>query len=166
MLLIKRYGTPVLLTAVLYTIVYLLFGRSAPYFGAGLVTVLLQAYLIRTCDDLCDYQKDKQNQKAPISRTVLILLCCCFGIGALAVSLIFAQYLMLLPLVLILMQLPMPEKWRDFIKPLFLPGIVIALVYEAFTVSVGVFAVAGILLAADALIILGKRKGERNDPGQ
>ncbi len=166
MLLIKRYGTPVVLTAVLYSIVYLLFGRSAPYFGAGLAVVLSEAYLIRTCDDLCDYQRDKQAQKAPIGRGVLILLCCFFGICALTVSLLSAQPLMLLPLGLILAQLLLPEKWCDFIKPLFLPCIVIALVYEAFTPSVWVFAFAGILLALDTLIILIKRKGERNDSGK
>lgn len=165
-MLIKRYGMPLVLTGVLYTTVYLLFGRSAPYFGAELAVVLLQAYLIRTCDDLCDYQSDKQAHKAPISRPVLILLCCFLGMGALAVSLAFARYLLLLPPCLILVQLILPKGCRELIKPLFLPCMVITLVYEAFTPSAWVYAVAGVLLVADAMIILYKRRGERHDSGQ
>lgn len=161
MLLIKRYGIPLVLTAVLYSFIYALFGRSAPYYGAGLAVVLLQAYLIRVCDDFCDYQRDRQEGKAPVGRGVLIALCCALGTSSLLLALFCGLYLMLIPLALILIQLALPERWRDIIKPFFLPAIVITLVYSTFEENAWVFAVASVLAVADVILILIKKKGSR-----
>ena len=82
MLLIKRYGAPLLLVAALYSILYVLFGYPTPYFGVGLFAVLSLSYLIRTCDDLCDYNADEAKGRAPIGRGVLIFACCFLGIAS------------------------------------------------------------------------------------
>ncbi len=161
MLLIKRYGMPPVLTAVLYSIIYALFGSSAPYFGAGLGVVLALAYLMRVCDDICDYDKDKELGKAPLSRGILIVLCCLLAATALVLSLMAALYGMLLPLSLILLQLALPARWHKLIKPLFLPATVIALVYGSFAPNAWVLVPAVVLAAMDVALILIKERRDR-----
>lgn len=161
MLLIKRYGMPLVLTAALYSIIYALFGSSAPYVGAGLGVVLALAYLMRVCDDICDYEKDKAQGKAPLSRGVLIMLCCLLAASALTLSLISALYGMLLPLALILLQLALPARWHVLIKPLFLPATVIALVYGSFAPNAWVLVPAVVLAVADVALILIKERRDR-----
>lgn len=158
--MIKRYGMPLVLTAALYSIIYALFGGSAPYFGAGLGVVLMLAYLMRVCDDISDYDKDKAQGRAPLSRGILILLCCLLAASALVLSLIAALYGMLVPLALILLQLALPGRWHVLIKPLFLPATVVALVYGSFVPHAGVLLAAVVLAVMDvALILIKERRG-------
>ncbi len=55
MILIKRYGTPLVVSVVLYSAIYFLFGDGFRYLGRGLVLSVVSAYIIRICDDIVDY---------------------------------------------------------------------------------------------------------------
>ena len=157
MILIKRYGTPLILSVVLYSVIYLIFGNGSPYFGMGLVLSVILGYLMRICDDIGDYEKDKAKGKTPIRKEILIVM------GALATSvfliltLISKAYPMAISLWVILLQFFITDKYRDIIKPLFMPVIVIALVISFFAPGFWLAVIVPILIIFDIVLIVLKR---------
>lgn len=158
MILIKRYGVPFAVTVVLYSIIYLIFGAGCRYLGMGLVLSVLSAYLIRICDDIGDYKKDRTCGKAPIRKGILIAMCA-FDVSVwLFLSLISKEYLMLIPPTLILSQFFIKDKYRDVIKPLFMPTVIVTLVLSFFTFNPWLYVIVPILIISDVILIVYKRR--------
>ena len=158
MTLLKRYGMPLVLSVVLYSATYFIFGEGSRYSGVGLALAVLLAYLIRICDDIGDYEKDRRRGKAPIRRELLIILCALAAVGVCALALLRGVYLMIIPVAVIAAQLLIKEKYRDIIKPLFLPVTVTALVLSFFTPNLWLSAVLPALIIIDVILIVYKRK--------
>ena len=151
MILIKRYGTPLILSVVLYSVIYLIFGNGSPYFGMGLVLSVILGYLMRICDDIGDYEKDKAKGRTPIRKEILIVM------GALILTLISKAYPMAISLWVILLQFFITDKYRDIIKPLFMPVIVITLVISFFAPGFWLAVIVPILIIFDIVLIVLKR---------
>ena len=159
MILIKRYGTPLLISVGLYTAIYFIFGYGKYYyFDMGLYMSVLMAYLIRISDDICDFENDKKKGKAPIPKKALIITCVTIASAMLALSLIFKAYFMLIALFLILIQFAIKDKYRDIIKPLFMPAISVALVLAFFKPNWWLLLIVPILIIFDVILILLKRR--------
>ena len=158
MILVKRYGTPLILSVALYSAIYLIFGCGLPYFGMGLVLSVLLGYLMRICDDIGDYEKDKSQGRAPICKEILM------GIGAsmicvfVILTLISQAYTMVVALWVILLQFFINDKFRDVIKPIFMPAIVVTLVISFFTPNHWLFVIVPILIILDIILIVFKRR--------
>ena len=140
-ILLKRYGLPPMIAVALYAVTYALFGKGEPFLNPGVLLAVLLALQIRVCDDLADYEADRQRGKAllPPSR----------GYG------------MLLPLGLILSQFALPGKYRNWLKPLFMPGIVGTLVWSFFEVNPWLWVVLPLLVVADVVLIVVKKTGRK-----
>ncbi len=160
MILIKRYGMPLVVAVVLYSVIYFIFGEGSRYIGTGLVLSVLSSYLIRICDDIGDYERDRAKGKAPIRKGRLTAM------GALAVSAFFAltliakAYPMIVSPLVISMQFLINDKYRDVIKPLFMPTIVITVVLSFFTPNFWLYVIVPILITSDVILIVYKRHGE------
>ena len=158
MILIKRYGFPLLLSLALYTAVYFLFGNGSPYLGIALALSVILSYVIRICDDIGDYEKDRAQGQAPIRKSILVVMM----VAALSVfgilTLVAKAYIMLISPTVILLQFLIKDKYRDIIKPLFLPAIVVALVLSFFTPNFWLFVTVPILIISDVILIVFKRR--------
>jgi len=157
MLLLKRYGTPFVLAIALYSFVYLFFGNGSDYLGAGIAFSILASYLIRLCDDIGDYEEDLERGKALISKKALIMTCasviCVFS----ALALIYAKYLMLLAPLPILLQFPIKDGYRVLLKPLFVPVIVITIVFSFFSSNNLLYVIVPVLIIFDVFLIICKQ---------
>ena len=158
MILLRRYGLPLLFAVGLYSILYALFGLQTNYLNAGLFMSLLFSYLIRVTDDIGDYAKDRAKGSAVLSKKALTVLAVGIGTALLLLILLFGLYLMFIPLVIIAVQLLIRERLRDWIKPLFLPSIVLTLVYSVFTADFRIYIIAALLIVLDVLLILYKKR--------
>ena len=157
MILIKRYGFPLVLSFALYSVIYLIFGMGSPYFGIGLALSVLLSYFIRICDDILDYKKDRAAKKAPIRKGILTLMGAVVLFAFVILTFIKESHLMFIPPAIIAAQFLINEKYRDFIKPLFLPATVITLVFSFFTPSLWLLALVPILTVSDIVLIVYKR---------
>lgn len=158
MIIIKRYGAPLVIACALYSLVYFIFGKETRYFGMGFFMSVLLSYLVRICDDIADYKKDRAEKKAPISEGVLVLMGASACAAILILAIISYAYLMFIPLVLILLQLLIKNKYRDIIKPLFMPGIIMTVVFSFFTPSLWLLVIVPILIISDVILIVFKRR--------
>ena len=116
MLIFKRYISPMIISSILYISVWAVFGKGESFAVGGMFFSFAIAYLMRLCDDICDYEKDKKSGKVLLSKTTLKMLCRILsGITALG-AIVFEKYIMLLPLALILAQFAIGERYREYIK--------------------------------------------------
>ena len=162
MIFIKRYGMPLFLAVGLYTVIYFIFGYGKYYyFDMGLFMSVIMAYLIRICDDICDYEADRARNRAPIPKKALIVACIAIATVMLALSLIFKAYFMLIAIFLILIQFAIRDKYRSIIKPLFMPTIAVALVFAFFKPDWRLILVASVLIIFDVILILLKGRREK-----
>ena len=157
MILIKRYGMPLVVAVCLYSATYFIFGEGFRYIGTGFWLSVLLSYLIRICDDIGDYESDRAKGKAPIHKGILM------AVGALCLSVFFAltliakAYPMMISLLVILLQFLINDKYRDVIKPLFMPCIVITVVLSFFTPNPWLYVIVPILIISDVILIVYKR---------
>lgn len=159
MVLLKRYGLPPVIAVALYTVTYALFGRGEAFLNPGALLAVLLALQIRVCDDLADYEADRQRGKAPLSRSTLIVLLIIMALAIAATAIASRGCGMLIPLGLILMQFALPGKYRDWLKPLFMPAIVGTLVWSFFEWNPWIWVVLPVLVAADLILIMVKKTG-------
>lgn len=126
----------------------------------GLSATILSSYFIRICDDICDFSKDKQSNKIVLNQKTLILIA--FGITFcfITIAIITKLYLLLLPLIIISSQFLLKEKCRNFIKPIFIPIILISLFNTVFAFSLWVLVIMVIFIILDIILIFG---GKSND---
>jgi len=157
-MLIKRYVIPLVTAVGLYSVVYFLFGAGSRYIGMGFWLSVLLSYLIRICDDIVDYEIDKDNGKAPIHKGILMAL------GALCVSASFVliltsrAFLMIGSLLVILLQFLINDKYRDVIKPFFIPTIVVDVVISFFVPNPWLYVLVPIFIVSDVILIIYKRR--------
>ena len=161
MVLLKRYGLPPVIAVALYTVTYALFGRGEAFLNPGALLAVLLALQIRVCDDLADYEADRQRGKAPLSRSTLIVLLIIMALAIAATAIASRGYGMLIPLGLILMQFALPGKYRDWLKPLFMPAIVVTLVWSFFEGNPWLWVVLPVLVAAVFILIMVKKTGRK-----
>ena len=161
MVLLKRYGLPPVIAVALYTVTYALFGRGEAFLNPGALLAVLLALQIRVCDDLADYEADRQRGKAPLSRSTLIVLLIIMALAIAATAIASRGCGMLIPLGLILMQFALPSKYRDWLKPLFMPAIVGTLVWSFFEWNPWIWVVLPVLVAADLILIMVKKTGRK-----
>lgn len=159
--MLKRYGLPPMIAVALYAVTYALFGKGEPFLNPGVLLAVLLALQIRVCDDLADYEADRQRGKAPLSRKVLVALLTVMALAVVTTALLSRGYGMLLPLGLILSQFALPGKYRDWLKPLFMPGIVGTLVWSFFEVNPWLWVVLPVLVVADVVLIVVKKTGRK-----
>ena len=161
MVLLKRYGLPPVIAVALYTVTYALFGRGEAFLNPGALLAVLLALQIRVCDDLADYEADRQRGKAPLARSTLIVLLIIMALAIAATAIASRGYGMLIPLGLILMQFALPGKYRDWLKPLFMPAIVVTLVWSFFEWNPWICVLLPVLVAADLILIMVKKTGRK-----
>lgn len=161
MVLLKRYGLPPVIAVALYTVTYALFGRGEAFLNPGALLAVLLALQIRVCDDLADYEADRQRGKAPLSRSTLIVLLIIMALAIAATAIASRGCGMLIPLGLILMQFALPGKYRDWLKPLFMPAIVGTLAWSFFEWNPWIWVVLPVLVAADLILIMVKKTGRK-----
>ena len=157
MLFLKRYGAPFVLAIALYSLVYLIFGHGSEYLSAGIAFSILASYLIRLCDDIGDYEEDLKNGKAPISKKALTVLCLSVTGLFIALAFIFSKHLMLLAPLPILLQIPIKDRYRVFLKPLFVPVIVITIVFSFFSSNYLLYVILPVLIIFDVFLIICKQ---------
>ena len=84
------------------------------------------------------------------------------GASACAAILILAiisyAYLMFSPTAIRLLQFLIKNKYRDIIKPLFMPGIIMTVVFSFFTPSLWLLVIVPILIISDVILIVFKRR--------
>lgn len=161
MVLLKRYGLPPVIAVALYTVTYALFGRGEAFLNPGALLAVLLALQIRVCDDLADYEADRQRGKAPLSRSTLIVLLIFMALAIAATAIASRGYGMLIPLGLILLQFALPGKYRDWLKPLFMPAIVGTLVWSFFEWNPWIWVLLPVLVAADVVLIVVNKTGRK-----
>lgn len=161
MVLLKRYGLPPVTAVALYTVTYALFGRGEAFLNPGALLAVLLALQIRVCDDLADYEADRQRGKAPLSRSTLIVLLIIMALAIAATAIASRGYGMLIPLGLILLQFALPGKYRDWLKPLFMPAIVGTLVWSFFEWNPWIWVLLPVLVAADVVLIVVNKTGRK-----
>lgn len=161
MVLLKRYGLPPVIAVALYTVTYALFGRGEAFLNPGALLAVLLALQIRVCDDLADYEADRQRGKAPLSRSTLIVLLIIMALAIAATAIASRGCGMLIPLGLILMQFALPGKYRDWLKPLFMPAIVGTLVWSFFEWNPWIWVLLPVLVAADVVLIVVNKTGRK-----
>ena len=161
MVLLKRYGLPPVIAVALYTVTYALFGRGEAFLNPGALLAVLLALQIRVCDDLADYEADRQRGKAPLSRRILMGMLITTALEVVATAIASRGYGMLIPLGLILLQFALPGKYRDWLKPLFMPAIVGTLVWSFFEWNPWIWVVLPVLVAADLILIMVKKTGRK-----
>ena len=128
----------------------------------GLLSLaVLLALQIRVCDDLADYEADRQRGKAPLSRRILMGMLITTALEVVATAIASRGYGMLIPLGLILLQFVLPGKYRDWLKPLFMPVIVVTLVWSFFEGNPWLWVVLPVLVAADLILIMVKKTGRK-----
>lgn len=161
MVLLKRYGLPPVIAVALYTVTYALFGRGEAFLNPGALLAVLLALQIRVCDDLADYEADRQRGKAPLSRSTLIVLLIIMALAIAATAIASRGCGMLIPLGLILLQFALPGKYRDWLKPLFMPAIVGTLVWSFFEWNPWIWVLLPVLVAADVVLIVVNKTGRK-----
>lgn len=161
MVLLKRYGLPPVIAVALYTVTYALFGRGEAFLNPGALLAVLLALQIRVCDDLADYEADRQRGKAPLSRSTLIVLLIIMALAIAATAIASRGCGMLIPLGLILLQFVLPGKYRDWLKPLFMPAIVGTLVWSFFEWNPWIWVLLPVLVAADVVLIVVNKTGRK-----
>lgn len=161
MVLLKRYGLPPVIAVALYTVTYALFGRGEAFLNPGALLAVLLALQIRVCDDLADYEADRQRGKAPLSPRILMGMLITTALEVVAIAIASRGYGMLIPLGLILLQFVLPGKYRDWLKPLFMPAIVGTLVWSFFEGNPWLWVVLPVLVAADLILIMVKKTGRK-----
>ncbi len=157
MILIKRYGMPLVVAVVLYSIIYLIFGEGFQYIGMGLWLSVLLSYLIRICDDIGDYESDRAKGKAPIHKGILMAMGASCVLAFLSLTLIAKAYPMMISLLVILLQFLINDQYRDVIKPLFMPTVVITVVLSFFAPNPWLYVIVPILIISDVILIVYKR---------
>ena len=160
MIILKRYGLPPIIGAAVYSILYAV-SPQGRFLGWGLLLSLLFAYLVRVCDDIGDYKRDLSRGKAVLSLPLLTAMGGALLLSYIITAISTAGYLTLLPLALLLLQFAIPERYRDLIKPTFMPAAVITLAYEFFRLNVWVWIFVGILILSDLILIIFKQRREK-----
>ncbi len=156
MILIKRYGMPLVAAVALYSVIYFVFGNGSGYIGMGLALSVLSAYLIRICDDIGDYERDKSKGRAPIGKKALTAMAILAVLANFSLALIAKAYLMLISPIVILLQFLINDKYREVIKPLFMPTIVITVVFSFFSPNLWLYVIVPILIISDIILIVYK----------
>ncbi len=154
---IKRYLLPGILAFCAYLILGFIFSSVDGLYTAGLVITILNAYFIRVCDDISDFEKDRRSGKALLGKKMLICLATGIFFAVLVYSVVFSVYWAVLPLIVISAQLLFKEKYRDFFKPLFIPVILISLFNTVFVYSNILPFLIIVAIIIDIGIILQKR---------
>lgn len=157
-IIIKRYAPLLPIAIGLYTLLYFLCGKGTAYMGAGLWTACLYAFMMRFCDDIADYQKDLQNDKAPIKLLWLSCGATVALIGVVLFSVLLKMYWLLLPCVLIILPLAVGKKKIDWIKLFFAPSIMIAITLSVFAMNIWVWILSLIVGVLDGVLIFIKSK--------
>lgn len=157
MLAIKRYVLPGVLAFLAYWLLGLLFSAAPGLYWAGLAAAILFAYLVRFCDDISDFPRDLARNKVLLGRKMLILLACVTGLALVGIAIGFQLYWLMLPPGLVAAQFLLTEKYRDWLKPLFLPAILVALFLTVFAFTPFVFLFTGIAILVDIILIVRKR---------
>lgn len=160
---LRRYLLPGAATAAAYLLLGYLFTPVPGLYWLGLLCALLLAYYMRLCDDLLDFEKDAARGKAPLGKGVLIALTVTAVLILSALSVAFSLYWLLLPAAIISVQFCMKERFRNFLKPLFLPGILIALFHTVFAFDPWIYPIILAAAAVDVLIIIGKERKHDTD---
>ena len=156
-LAIKRYALPPLLAICLYTLLYFIFGINTEYFNPGVVICILYSFSMRLTDDISDYKKDKENNKALLSKKTLYVLLIISSVGIILLALFFSLHLTLIPLT-ILSILFISPKIGEYFKPLFVPSIMIVICFSLFSVNYVLWILVGLLTIADAFLIFRRRR--------
>ena len=164
MKLLKRYIEPFFLGLVVYTVLCTVFGLRKNGFFPGLCIVLLFAYLIRISDDIADYREDFRMGKPQLPMGALIGA----EIGITGFICLFAlqnnTLLFFIPIVLIVSQFAVPKRYRDIIKPLFMPAVAASLMDTVLNYNTLTFMITAILMVVfDIILITGKRKKDDSD---
>ena len=157
-IIVRRYAPLLPIAIGVYTLLYFLCGGGGLYIGVGFWMSCFYAFMMRFCDDIADYQKDLENNKAPLN---LIWLSCgatAMLTGTILLSVIFKLWWLLLPCGLIITPLALGKKKSDWIKPLFAPTIVLAIAVSVFKINLFRWIFAIIVGVADGLLIFVKRK--------
>ena len=153
-LVLKRYLLPPVAAFALYTAAYFLFGNGIGYFDLSLAAFVSYFYAIRFADDITDHKEDKERGRAPVPIWALSCLLTA-AISAIAICcFIGGYYPMLFPLVFLPMLLFLPERISVILKPLYIPAVVTAMTFSAFSPNLCLIAVNALLIAADVLIIV------------
>ena len=158
LLILKRYGVPILITFGVYTAFYFLCGKDTKYINVGLWIALLYACLMRFCDDITDYEKDVKADKAPIKRSVLIIGVCLATIAIFLLTAFGGVWWMLLPLVLISLLFILKGLPADIIKPFFTPTVVLVLTISVFEINLFTWILSALLVIIDGLFVYKGRK--------
>lgn len=153
---LRRYLLPGAAAAAAYLLLGYLFTPVPGLYWTGLLCTLLLAYYIRFCDDLLDFNKDAARGKALLSKGVLTALTVMTVLALLTFSISFSLYLLLLPAAIISAQFCIKERFRNFLKPLFLPGILISLFCTVFAYDPWIYPIILAAAAVDILIIAEK----------
>jgi len=156
-LAIKRYALPPLLAICLYTLLYFIFGINTGYFNAGVVICILYSFSMRFTDDISDYEKDKENNKALLSKNTLYVLLIISTVGIILLALFFSLYLTLIPLIILSILFIFP-KIGEYFKPLFVPSIMIVICFSLFSVNYVLWILVGLLTIADAFLVFKRRR--------
>lgn len=154
---VKRYVLPGILALGAYLILGFIFPHVDTLYFPGLGICLLTTYFIRVCDDILDFEKDREAGKALLEKKWLIGLFIGICAAIALCALLFSGYWWLLPPGVIALQFLLPEKLRNFIKPLFIPSLLICLFLTVFMYTHTVWWIIAATFVADIVILLTKR---------
>ena len=157
-LILKRYGLPLVITLVVYTLLYLFSGKGAAYFNVGFFTAIAYALLMRFTDDILDYEKDVVADKAPIKRHILIFGVVVSVVLVVLLTVFSAFWWLLLPLVLVSLLFIVKGVAADLLKMLFTPTVIVALTISVFNFNVWVWILAAVVFILDGILIYKRRK--------
>lgn len=156
-LIIKRYFFPPIITVLIYTLLYLFSSEKTHYLNAGFFVSLLFAYFIRLADDFCDYNEDLKSGKNILNlKTLLIIGVFCITV-IVCLCVIFKYWLFFIPLIIVL-STAIFKKYLTFLKPIFLPSIILPLSYYLFNIDLFVYILCLVLFVIDVFLVVKGRK--------
>lgn len=156
---LKKCVLPAVLAAAGYAFLFLLFGEGKKFVNAGFFSAFLYAYLIRICDDILDYQKDEREQKNLFPRKILYCFCAADVAGLAVLAILSGKFLFFAAAAVIFLPFAVKGKYRDYIKPFFLPAVIICIVFSSLKADFWAWVVSFVAFIADwAVILLHKEK--------
>ncbi len=157
LLALKRYALPLVLSACLYTLTYIVCGAQTEFWNVGIVVAVLHAYSLRFVDDIVDYQHDVEKRKALVPKPLLWALLAVASFVSVVLAVAFQLFWMLLPTLLVATILFAQNILQKCLKMLFIPSVVLALAQSLFAINWWLCAVVVVAIVVDGILVF---KGE------
>ena len=127
-LFLRRYLTPIVLLALIYTFIFFTFKtRETSFFNITLIPSLLSIYLLRVLDDYEDYDNDLACNKVLFSKKTYWTLFLILTILFVLTSIITSRYLF--AIMLVILALGCIKKYGIIFKMTFVPCLMSLIIF-------------------------------------